>query len=110
MIKISFKSKDLNKLNFFNSDTNLSLGEAFFLPGGAECRILSGFEKGIDVLSMVSFILENINSISIGLFSAYIYDKLKPQKIDTIEIDGKEIPLEKEAIRKVLEEYKKSND
>ncbi|TAN68130.1 MAG: hypothetical protein EPN17_09820 [Methylobacter sp.] len=109
MIKISFKANKLDKCSFFNTDINLHLGESFNLPGEANCKLLSGFEKGIDTVSVISFILENINSVSLGLLSAYIYDQLKPQKIEKIEINGKEIPLEKSAIEEELAKYKISD-
>jgi len=109
MLKISFKvtnNQNFEKINFFNTTQSLCLGEEFTLPGQAKCKALSGFNKGISSLSIITFILENINSISLGLLSAYIYDQLKPQDVKNIEINGKEVPLEKKAIEEELAKYK----
>ena len=112
MLKIGFQSKNLNKAQFFGKEEELSLGESFTLPGGAQCKLLSGFDKGIESLTVISFVVENLSSISVGLVTAYLYDQLKTQNIDTIEVNGKNIPFNKESIESELKKYKltKKND
>lgn len=103
MIKITAKA-DKKSIVQFIGEKELHLGESFSLPGDAECRLLSGVGKGIDTISVLSFVLDNINSISTGLVSAYIYDKLKGT--ETIEINGKVVPLKKEEIERELNNLK----
>jgi len=78
--------------NFFGIDREPNLGEKFQLPGNAQVisNIIPGL--GIDSSTIINFILENIESVSAGVFAAYFYDKIK-NRTNKIKI-GKKIITE----------------
>lgn len=109
MIKIRIKSAQSIATILTDNDSP-ALGQQFVLPGNAHCRLLSGNQKGIDAVNIVIFVLENIEALSSGLLSAYLYEKLNSKKVDSIEIDGKSIPMDKKSIEDALNERKKQHN
>ncbi len=108
MIKVRITGSHDTFKHLFD-DQALEPGQSFELAGNAQCRFLSGNQKGIDAISVIIFVLENIEALSSGLLSAWLYEKLKREKIDTIEIDGKAVPVEKKALEHALEQHKSAS-
>lgn len=106
-VRISVNSADIPDLLDGKSPQP---GDVFRLPGDARCRLVSGTKQGIDAVSVLMFVLENIESVSSGLFSAWLYDKLREKNIESVEIDGETVKVEHSEIESALEKSKANTE
>ena len=85
---------------------SLSSGTVVEVPGGAKLKYQSTYvRKAFGIPEILEFIVEASATIDLGLFSAWLYDKVKGKPVEKIVIRRKEITEITEGnIRKALEE------
>ena len=93
-------------------DNKLSSGAVVDVPGGAKV-IFQGMivRKSFGIPEILQFIVDASVNIEIGLFSAWLYDKVKDKPVDRIIINRRVITeITERGIRQVLEEEIRSSD
>ena len=85
---------------------SLSSGTVVEVPGGAKLAYQSTYvRKAFGIPEILEFIVDASITIDIGLFSAWLYEKVKDKAVEKIVIRRKEvIEITEGNIRKVLEE------
>ena len=97
---ISVRRSQPSAVPFFGSHS-AKAGDTLELDDRVPVRVLVNESKGAIEAEIISFIVEHIDSISTGILSAYIYDRVKGRQ-DTVMINNKPIPLNKQAIEHEL--------
>src|SRR5690606_27180555 len=85
---------------------SLSAGTRVDVPGGAKI-VLQGaiVRKGFGIPEVLQFVVDAAVSIEIGLFSAWLYDKVKDRPVERIVINRRVVTeITEHGIRQVLEE------
>ena len=73
--------------------------------GGEPLLSLRGVRKSFGIPEILQFIVDASVNVEIGLFSAWLYDKVKDRPVERIIINRRVITeITEEGIRRVLEE------
>ena len=90
----------------------LRSGTAVSVPGGATLEYTGTFVcKSVGIPEVLQFIIDASISIDLGLFSAWLYDKVKEKPVERIIVNRRVITtITKETIRQVLEEEIRSRE
>lgn len=105
-IAIDIESFD-RQLPFLIADSNsLQRGMIIDAPGGAKLYFQGGLiRKAVDIPEVSQYILQLAVDIDVGLFSAWLYDKLKSRSVERIIINRVEITeITENSIRRVITE------
>ncbi len=90
----------------------LRSGTAVEVPGGVKLQYTGTFVcRSIGIPEVLQFVIDASISIDIGLFSAWLYDKVKSKPVERIIVNRRVITtITKETIRQVLEEEIRSRE
>src|SRR5690348_1628327 len=90
--------------------TNISLGDTLDAPGGVHLKYQGSLiRKAFGIPEVLQFILDASVNIELGLFGAWLYDKVKSKEIERIIINRRVVTeITAEGIRQVLEEEVRS--
>ena len=85
---------------------SLSSGTVVEAPGGVNVEYQGTYvRKAIGIPEILEFVVDASVTIDLGLFSAWLYDKVKDKPVERIVIRRKEITvITEDNIRKALEE------
>lgn len=85
---------------------SLSAGTAVDVPGGAKVVFQGAIvRKSFGIPEILQFIVDASVNVEIGLFSAWLYDKVKDRPVERIIINRRVITeITEQGIRQVLEE------
>ena len=84
----------------------LKAGSIVEVPGGTKVQFQSMYgRKAFGVPETLEFIVDASKTIDIGLFAAWLYDKVKDRPVEKLTIRRREITeITEDNIRRVLEE------
>lgn len=87
-------------------DNRLTSGTVIDLPGGGTLEFQGALvRKAVGIPEVLQFIVEKSVDIDIGLFSAWLYDKVKSRPVERIIINRRVITeITENGIKQVLEE------
>ncbi len=105
-IAIDIESFD-RQLPFLIADSStIQQGMVIDAPGGAKLHFQGGLiRKAVDIPEISQYILQLAVDIDVGLFSAWIYDKLKSRSVERVIINRVEITeITENSIRRVITE------
>ena len=90
---------------------HLSSGTIVDAPGGTKVAFqYSAIRKAFGIPEVLQFIVDTATNVEIGLFSAWLYDKVKERQVERIVINRRVVTEITEAgIRQVLEEEIRSS-
>jgi len=81
------------------------VNDSIELPGNAKLSYNGSLiRKSVGLPEIVNFTLTFGSGVAAGVVANWIYDKLK-NKTEKISIDRKEIQLDKEEIKRIIEEH-----
>jgi len=92
--------------DLLDKSSSLSIGDKFEIPEGNAVLTYkeSYIRKGLGIPEIAKFSIEFGSGIAIGIISNWLYNKLKGKDIKRLIIEKREITVEKNEIRKILEE------
>ncbi|GGB79314.1 hypothetical protein GCM10011352_01220 [Marinobacterium zhoushanense] len=105
-IPIEIHSHNHNLGFEFIESKSLSSGASIVVPGDAKVEFQGALiRKSVGIPEVLQFIVDASVTIDLGLFSSWLYDKVKSSNVEKIVIRRREITeITAEGIRKVLEE------
>jgi hypothetical protein len=94
------------------ADNTLRSGAAVSAPGGATLEYTGTFVcKSVGIPEVLQFVIDASINIDLGLFAAWLYDKVKGKQVERIIINRRVITtITTETIRQVLEEEIRSRE
>lgn len=105
-IAIGIESFD-RQLPFLIADSStIQQGMVIYVPGGAKLHFQGGLvRKAVDIPEVSQYILQLAVDIDVGLFSAWLYEKLKSRSVERVIINRVEITeITENSIRRVITE------
>jgi len=90
--------------SMFDDSTSFESGMSMQAPGGFGVTYQSSsMARAIDIPSTLQFVVDTAQTVEVGLFTAWLYEKVKEPKKAKIIIKETEIEFEKNKIKKLLE-------
>ncbi len=91
---------------------SLSAGTVVDVPGGAKVVFQGAIiRKSFGIPEVLQFIVDAAVSVDLGLFSAWLYEKVKDKAVERIVINRRVVTeITEHGIRQVLEEEIRSSD
>lgn len=91
---------------------NLSAGTVVDVPGGAKVLFQGAIiRRAVGIPEILQFIVDAATGVDIGLFSAWLYDKVKDRPVERVMINRRVVTeITEYGIRQVLEEEIRSSD
>ena len=90
--------------NLFDRPKSLGAGTSIEAPGGVQVTLGSMVERcGVDIPTVLELIVETATTIDVGLFTAWLYQKVQDPQRTKIKIREKEIMFDKGEIVKAIE-------
>ena len=85
---------------------SLSAGTSVEVPGGATVTFRGAIvRKSFGIPEILQFVVDTAVNVELGLFSAWLYDKVKDKPVERITINRRVITeITERGIRQVLEE------
>jgi hypothetical protein len=110
---LGFRKKGAQNMKFKITTNYLPLTHVIKqdVPGGVSISI-SPFEerRGVDTATVIQIVVEISKDITIGIVSAWLYDKLKKSPSTKLEYNRREIQITEGEISKIIEESLEPDD
>ncbi|GBE39727.1 hypothetical protein BMS3Bbin08_02358 [bacterium BMS3Bbin08] len=90
--------------NLFDKPKSLGAGTSIKAPGDIQVTMgLMVEHRGVDIPTVLELIIETAATIDVGLFTAWLYQKVQDPKRTKIKIREKEITFDEGEIIKAIE-------
>ena len=90
--------------NMFDDTKTFESGMSMKAPGGFGVTYESeSMARALDIPSTLQFVVDTAQTVEVGLFTTWLYEKVKEPKKAKIIIKEKEIEFDKNEIQKLLE-------
>jgi len=92
--------------DLLGTTSSLSIGDKSEIPKGNAILTYKGsyIQKGFGIPEIAKFSIEFGSGVAIGIISNWLYNKLKGKDIKRLIIEKREITVERNEIRKIIEE------
>jgi len=103
-IRIETTEGPMLAMNIFEGTNSISPGVITDAPGGVHITMKGMSEhRAFDVPGVLEFVVDTAVNVDVGLFSAWLYDKVKRPEQTKITIKEREIVFEEGEIKKAIE-------
>lgn len=106
MMSIEIESFDRQLPFLISGSSSMQRGMVIGAPGGAELHYKgTRVRKAIDIPEISQYILQLAVDVDVGLFSAWLYDKLRSHSVERVVINRVEVlEITENMIRRVISE------
>ncbi|MEP7063774.1 MAG: hypothetical protein ABI881_15395 [Betaproteobacteria bacterium] len=89
-----------------DAHTSLESGARAALPSGGTIQYQGALvRKSFDFTPVLQFVIDTTKDIDVGLFSAWLYDKVKNSRVQSITINSRTVDeITEDGIRRTFEE------